>query len=42
MLFKEVIFLYSENHTKPINKNTELQIAKIGGIYNYRLHLKRY
>jgi hypothetical protein len=35
MLFKEIIDVYSENHTKPINKNTALQIVKTAGTYNY-------
>jgi hypothetical protein len=33
-LFKEMIAVYSENHTKPINKHAALQI-KIAGTYNY-------
>jgi hypothetical protein len=37
MLFKEIITVYSENHTKPINtlceQNEELVIA--GGTYSY-------
>lgn len=37
MLFREVISLYSENHTTPINtlcvQNTELRINKARGTY---------
>jgi hypothetical protein len=41
MLFsKEIINIYSENRTKPINtfcgKNTELLIVKAGGAYSYQ------
>jgi hypothetical protein len=35
MLFKEMIAVYSENHTKPINTNTALQIVKVAGTYSY-------
>jgi hypothetical protein len=39
MLFKEVISVYSENNTKPINtlswQNAKLLIAKVDGTYNY-------
>jgi hypothetical protein len=38
-LFKEIIAVYSQNHTKPINtlrvKNAELLIIA-GGVYSYR------
>jgi hypothetical protein len=34
MLFKEIITVYSEKLTKPIN--TALPIVKIGGTYNYK------
>jgi hypothetical protein len=38
MLFKEIIPVYTENHTKPINKlrwqNAELVIIKAGGTYS--------
>jgi hypothetical protein len=37
-LFKEIIPVYTENHTKPINtlwKNAELLIIKAGGAYSY-------
>jgi hypothetical protein len=36
MLFKEIIAVYSDNHTKLINTNTELVIIKTGGTYSYR------
>jgi hypothetical protein len=35
MLFKEIIAVYSENYTKPIHTNTQLQIVKIAGTYIY-------
>jgi hypothetical protein len=36
MLFKEIIAVYRDNHTKPVNKkNVVLQIVKISGTYNY-------
>jgi hypothetical protein len=39
MLFKEIIIVYSECHTKPINTlcehNAELLIIKVGGIYTF-------
>jgi hypothetical protein len=39
MLFEEIITVYSENNTKPINtlygQNAELQNVKAGGTYNY-------
>jgi hypothetical protein len=47
MLFKEVIAVYSENHTKPINiyihsagKKADLMIVQAGGTYNYHCALK--
>jgi hypothetical protein len=45
MLFKEIIAVYSENHTKPLNtlcgQNAELLvIIKVGGIYSYHWGLK--
>jgi hypothetical protein len=49
MLFKEIIIVYSENHTKPINtfcgedeeeEKTDLMIIKSGGAYGYHLALK--
>jgi hypothetical protein len=44
VLFSEVIAVYSEDHTKPINtlcgQNAELLTVKIGGIYSYRWVLK--
>jgi hypothetical protein len=39
MLFKEIIAVYCDNHTKPINtlcgQNEELQIVTTGGTYRY-------
>jgi hypothetical protein len=35
-LFKEITAVYSENHTKPINKNATLLNVKADGSYNYR------
>jgi hypothetical protein len=39
MLFREIIAVYSENHTKPINtlrgQNAELLNVKVGGAYSY-------
>jgi hypothetical protein len=40
MLFKEVITVYSENHTKPVHKNVALLTVKADGSYSYRLALK--
>jgi hypothetical protein len=44
MLFKEVIAVYSDSHTKPINtlcgQNAELLIIKAGGTYSYHWTLK--
>jgi hypothetical protein len=44
MLFKEIIAVYSENHTKHINtlhgQDAVLQIAKVGGTYSYHWVLK--
>jgi hypothetical protein len=34
-LFKEIIAAYSENHAKPINTKTVLQIVKIAETYNW-------
>jgi hypothetical protein len=31
MLFKEIIVVYTENHTKPRNKNAELLLLNIAG-----------
>jgi hypothetical protein len=33
MLFKEIIAVYTENHTKPINTNAELLIVESDGTY---------
>jgi hypothetical protein len=39
MLFKEIILVYSEDHTKPINtfcgENAEMFIVKAGGTCSY-------
>jgi hypothetical protein len=40
MLFKEIIAVYSEKHTKPISKNAELLIVKADGAYSYHSALK--
>jgi hypothetical protein len=44
MLFKEIIAVYSENHTKPINtlcgQNADLLIIKSGGTHHYHRALK--
>jgi hypothetical protein len=41
MLFKEIIAVYNENHTKPIiKKNAALQTVKADGSYSYRSALK--
>jgi hypothetical protein len=44
MLFKEIITVYSENHTKHINtlcgQNAKLQTAKAGGTYTHYWALK--
>jgi hypothetical protein len=46
ILFREIIGVLSENHTKPINtlcgQNAELLIIKAGGTYNYRWAIKGY
>jgi hypothetical protein len=43
-LFKEIIAVYCENHTKSVNKlceqNAELFIVKAGGTYSYHWALK--
>jgi hypothetical protein len=39
-LFKEVITVYSENHTKPINKNASSLAAEGAGTYNNHWDLK--
>jgi hypothetical protein len=40
VLFREIIAVYSENHTKPINtlcgQNAELCIIKVGDAYDYQ------
>jgi hypothetical protein len=44
MLFREIIAVYFEKHTKPINtfcwKSAELLIIKTGGTYSYQWALK--
>jgi hypothetical protein len=44
MLFREIIAVYSENHTKPIDtlcgNNAELLIVKAGGTYSYYWDVK--
>jgi hypothetical protein len=37
MLFKEIIAVYIDNHTTPINTLEQLLIGKSGGTYNYHL-----
>jgi hypothetical protein len=43
MLFKEIMSVYSEDHTKPINtlrgRNAELLNVVVGGTYTYRARL---
>jgi hypothetical protein len=34
MLFNEVIAVYDDNHTKPINTNYSVAYFKIAGTYN--------
>jgi hypothetical protein len=38
-LFKEIIAVYSENHTKQA-QNTELLIIEVGGTYSYHWALR--
>jgi hypothetical protein len=40
MLFKEIIAVHSENHTKPINTKCNIMNVKADGSYNYRSALK--
>jgi hypothetical protein len=35
MLFKEIIPVYTQNHTKPISQNAELLIVKVDDTYSY-------
>jgi hypothetical protein len=35
MLFKEMIAVYTVNHTKPINTNANLLIDKAAGTYSF-------
>jgi hypothetical protein len=39
MLYKEIIYFYTENHMKPLNtlcgQNVELLIVRAGGTYSY-------
>jgi hypothetical protein len=34
-MFKEMIAVYHENHTKTTNKNADLMVVKAGGTYSY-------
>jgi hypothetical protein len=38
-LFKGIIPIYSENHTKHINKNADILIAEAGRTYSYHFAL---
>jgi hypothetical protein len=40
MLFKEIIAVYSEKHTKPINTKCSITDCQSGGSYSYRSALK--
>jgi hypothetical protein len=40
MLSEEIIAVYSENHTEPINNNAELLIVKAVGTYSYHSALR--
>jgi hypothetical protein len=44
MLLREIIDVYSDNHTEPINtlcgQSAELLIVKVGGTYKYQCFLK--
>jgi hypothetical protein len=40
MVFKELIHVYTENHTKHINTNSKLIIVKAAGTYSYQSYLK--
>jgi hypothetical protein len=40
ILFREMIAVYSENHTKHINTNEVLMIVEAGGTYIYQWALK--
>jgi hypothetical protein len=42
MPFKEIIAVYSENHTTPIKQNVEILTVKAAGKYSYHLVLKAY
>jgi hypothetical protein len=39
-VFKEIIAVYSDNRTKPIDKNADLVTTKGAGIYCYHSALK--
>jgi hypothetical protein len=39
-LFKEIIDVYSENHTKPLHTNAALLTVKADGSYSYDSALK--
>jgi hypothetical protein len=40
MLFKEIITVYSENHTKPINTKRSITDFRVDGSYSYHSALK--
>jgi hypothetical protein len=44
MLFKKIVTVYSENHTKPMTtlcgQNAELVFVEVGGTYSYHWVLK--
>jgi hypothetical protein len=40
MLFKEIIAVYIDNNTEPINTKYSIHIVQIAGTYNYNLALK--
>jgi hypothetical protein len=40
MLFKEIIDVYTENNTEPINTKCKVNDCKAGGIYIYHCVLK--
>jgi hypothetical protein len=40
MLFKDIIAVYTENHKRPINKNSHEIIVEAGGTYSYHGKLK--
>jgi hypothetical protein len=40
MLFKNIIAVFTVNHTKPISKSAASVTVKANGMYRYRLALK--